>query len=298
MRQIFGLGRPRRRRRGDDVHVPAFRERAFEGLARAVRLAQPAFLLLLHRRPVGVAGGAVDAGQRGVRSAQPRRALRGLAIEMEGGLPVLLPGAHLRHQGQDERRFRIALEEVLEELPGQLLVGLAQVEPGGGIGGDELREAPQVQDGVVRALQAEEGLGQQRSRLHVVGLRAQRALQRRHRRLVALQAHVGGAQEQAGRQGVRLEAKDGLELGNGLLVLAGEVQRHPEVQQEPGRAGTRADQLPVHGHRLRVPSGRHQLLAALALRGQAALVGAGGRPLARDGQQGDDEEEGRSHSRW
>jgi len=79
-----------------------------------------------------------------VQAPHRRCALRGLAIELEGGRAPALVQSHFPDEGERERRFRVRLQEIVEGAAGQVLVGLPQVEPGRGIRGGELRDPAQM----------------------------------------------------------------------------------------------------------------------------------------------------------
>ena len=142
----------------------------------------------------------------------------------------------------------------------------------------------------------QERLRQHRSCLDVVGLQAHGLLQRRNRarrpdpapRFAAPRNNVAGSES----GWIRSAASN---WGRRLLVLAGEVKGHAEVHEQPGIAGHGLHELTVHGHRFRVPAGRHQLLAALRLSGEPALREARRRALGPE-KDGNKEEGGGEHS--
>ena len=240
-----------------------------------------------------MARAAIDAGHGRVQAAQGGRALEGEAVEMEGGAELVLPEARLRDQGEGEGRLGIAGEEVLEGLARQRLAGLAQVEPGGGIGGRELAQAAQVRLRGGMVAQAEQGLRQERPRAGIRGPEVHRLLQGHEGGGGLAQGQVRIAEEEGGGEGVGLQAKGRLERGDRVPLFPRQVQRHPEVDEQARVVGQGLHELAVEADRLRVAAGRHQLRAAAGLRGQLRPCGRG-RALGRHEDEGKEE---RRHAR-
>ena len=260
----------------------AGRKRTLERLAGAVRSRQAPLPVLLDRGPIGVAFTAVDAGDRRVQAAQLGPAVDGVAIEMERRVALVLLEPGLGDESQAQGRFGDLFQEAVEAVPRQRLVCLGQVEPRGRIGGGHHGEPAQVGLGLGVALEAHESLGQHGARVPVVGLEPDRLLERSHRLDVPAEPQVGGAQEQRRGERARLEPQCRVESGNRLLVLAGKVEGHAQVQEEAGVAGHRIDQLAIDGNGLGVTARGHQLLSEPGFRGQLLFVCARLRARGRD----------------
>jgi hypothetical protein len=141
-----------------------------------------------------------------------------------------------------------------------------------------------VRLGLGVALESEERIDEKGACLPILGLERDGFLQWGNRSLGTAESQARGAEEQGGGQGIGLSAQRGFELRERLPVLAGQVESHPEVQEEAGVSGNRSQEPPVHGHGLRVAAGGHQLRAALRHRSEVRIRG---KDLRRAGEKED-----------
>jgi hypothetical protein len=257
-------------------------EAALERRARAVGRREPPLALVLDRRPVGMAGLAVEARHRGVQPAHRGRALDRLAVEPERrlGLAAVLP----RFRDERERlgRLGVAADERLEGPRRDRLVRPPELEPHGRVVGRQAREPFQVRRGVRRAFRREERRGEQRARLGVVRAKPHGFRERRDRRPGLPEPHPCGPQEEGGGKRTRVEPLRRGERRQSLAVRAGELERHPEVELQARVAGSGGGEPAVERRGLRVTASGHQLLGALRL---GLGIGLRGGRRGRRGQQ-------------